>query len=111
MRQNTKLRIRNRYVELFSLFTACLSEPGAGKSKAFEICVEALLRQLEEPTKSVVVHNFSRKGLFQHLVAHKGRAFMAHSEMSSFWKSNGRALESGNCFVTCMIEIRIGINQ
>ena len=34
----------------------------------------------------MVVHDFTRKGLFQHLVAHKGRALLAHSEMSSFYE-------------------------
>jgi hypothetical protein len=61
----------------------CLSEPGAGKSQAYEICVEAPLRKLKLP---VVVHDFTRKGLFQHLVAHKGRTLLAHSEMSSFYE-------------------------
>ena len=86
MGPNTKLRIRNRYAEPCNLFTVCLSEPGAGKSQAFEICVEVSLRQLAEPAKSVVVHDFTRKGLFQHLVAHQGRALLAHSEMSSFYE-------------------------
>ena len=69
MGPNTKLRIRNRYSKPCNLFTVSLSEPGAGKSQAYKICVESPLRDLQLP---VVVHDITRKGLFQHLVAHKG---------------------------------------
>ena len=69
-----------------SQFVACLGEPGAGKSQVFEISVEAPLKKLPDLAKSMVVHNFTQKGLFQHLVAHKGRALLAHSEMSSFYE-------------------------
>ena len=86
MGPKTKLRIRKRYTEPCNLFTVCPSEPGAGKSQAFDIAVESPIRQLEEPAQSVVVHDFTRKGLFQHLVAHEGRALLAHSEMSSFYE-------------------------
>lgn len=86
MGPKTKLKIRDRYSEPCNLFTVCLSEPGAGKSQAFEISVETPLKHLAQPAQSVVVHDFTRKGLFQHLVAHQGRALLAHSEMSSFYE-------------------------
>ena len=87
MGPKTKLSIRPTYSEPCNLFTVCLSEPGAGKSQAFELAVERPLRHLENSVaQSVVVNDFSRKGLFQHLVAHDGRALIAHSEMSSFYE-------------------------
>ena len=87
MGPKTKLRIRPTYSEPCNLFTVCLSEPGAGKSQAFELAVERPLRHLENSVaQSVVVNDFTRKGLFQHLVAHDGRALIAHSEMSSFYE-------------------------
>ncbi|XP_028418679.1 uncharacterized protein LOC114544164 [Dendronephthya gigantea] len=86
MGPKTKLKIRNRYREPCNLFTVCLSEPGAGKSQAFEIAVESPIRALKEPAHSMVIHDFTRKGLFQHLVSHDGRALLAHSEMSSFYE-------------------------
>ena len=82
----TKIKIRDRYHESCNLFLVCLSEPGAGKSQAFEVTVEEPLKQLKSPASSIVVHDFTRKGLFQHLVAHEGRALLAHSEMSSFYE-------------------------
>ena len=82
----TEIKIRSRYHESCNLFLVCLSEPGAGKSQAFEVTVEEPLKQLKPPANSIVVHDFTRKGLFQHLVAHEGRALLAHSEMSSFYE-------------------------
>ena len=46
MGPKTKLRIRKRYSEPCNLFTVCPSEPGAGKSQAFDIAVESPIRQL-----------------------------------------------------------------
>ena len=87
MGPKTKLCIRPSYSEPCNLYTVCLSEPGAGKSQAFELAVERPLRSLTDPlAQSVVVNDFTRKGLFQHLVAHEGRALLAHSEMSSFYE-------------------------
>ena len=86
MGPKTKLRIRDRYSEPCNLYTVCLSEPGAGKSQAFEVAVESPIKSLKEPAHSVVVQDFTRKGLFQHLVSHEGRALLAHSEMSSFYE-------------------------
>ena len=87
MGPKTKLSIRPTYREPCNLFTVCLSEPGAGKSQAFELAVERPLRNLKNSmAQSVVVNDFTRKGLFQRLVAKDGRALIAHSEMSSFYE-------------------------
>jgi hypothetical protein len=50
------------------------------------LAVERPIRKLPDPADSVIVNDFTRKGLFQHLVAHEGRALIAHSEMSSFYE-------------------------
>ena len=85
MGPKTELSIRSTYRKPCNLFTVCLSEPGAGKSQAFELAVERPLRNLDNSmAQSVVMNDFIRKGLFQHLVAHDGRALIAHSELSSF---------------------------
>lgn len=86
MGPKTKLEIREQYQEPCNLYSVCLSEPGAGKSQAFQIAVQRPLRHLKEPAHSMVVHDFTRKGLFQHLVSHEGRALVAHAEMSSFYE-------------------------
>ena len=92
----TKIKIRDRYHESCNLFLVCLSKSGAGKSQAFEVTVEEPLKQLKSPASSIVVHDFTRKGLFQHLVAHEGRALLAHSEMSSFYELTLKKQQEGS---------------
>ena len=67
MGPKTKLRICDKYSKPCNLFNGCLNEPGAGKSPAFELAVESPAKDLEKPAYSVVVHDFTRKGLFLHL--------------------------------------------
>jgi hypothetical protein len=97
MGPKTKLRIRLSYREPCNLYTVYLSEPGMGKSQAFELVVEQPLCSLMDPfAQSVVVNDFTQKGLFQHLVAHKGRALLAHSEMSSFYELISKKQNEGS---------------
>ena len=65
------------------------------------------LRNLENSmAQSVVVNDFTRKGLFQHLVAHDGRALIANSETSCstnlFWRSNQKVQDVGYSVVFMM---------
>ena len=105
----TKIRIRNRYTEPCNLYTVCLSEPGAGKSQAFEIAVERPIRSLKEPAHSLIVHDFTRKGLFQHLVSHQGRALLAHSEMSSFYELILKKQQEGYYYLLLFLLSLIGV--
>ena len=48
MGSKTKLCIRNRYSEPCNLFAVCLSEPGVGKSQAFEISLKSPMKMFKE---------------------------------------------------------------
>lgn len=64
-----KVKIRPRHVEPCNIFTACLCEPGTGKTQAYKIAVETPLQDI--PSK-ILVHDYTSKGLFEHLKTREG---------------------------------------
>jgi hypothetical protein len=84
--------IRNRHKEPCNIFTLCLCEPGTGKTQAYKVSVEDPLQAL--PIK-VLVHDYTQKGLFEHLNS-RGRALICHGEMSSFYENLLKRQTEGN---------------
>lgn len=86
-------KIRERHVEPCNLFTVCLCEPGTGKTQAYKTAVESPLKAL--PT-SILIHEYTAKGLFEHLQTRGGRALLCHAEMSSFYETLIKRQNDGN---------------
>lgn len=43
------------------------------------------LQSLVPPLSTMLVDDYTKKGLFRHLQTHKGRALVAHEEMGAFF--------------------------
>lgn len=78
-----KFEVRQRHQEPCNLFTLCLCEPGTGKTQAYKIAVEDPLEDLPE---KLLVHDYTTKGIFEHLKSRDGRAIICHAEMTSFFE-------------------------
>ena len=76
--------VRDRHQEPCNIFTICLCEPGTGKTQAYKIAIEDPLDGL--PTE-ILVHDYTSKGLFEHLKSREGRALVCHAEMTSFFEN------------------------
>ena len=98
--------VRDRHQEPCNVFTICLCEPGTGKAQAYKIAIKDPLDGL--PIE-ILVHDYTSKGLFEHLKSREGRALVCHAEMTSFSKTSlkNRAKEVANakCFAASMMEI------
>lgn len=81
---NCVFEIRPRHKEPCNIYTVCLCEPGTGKTQAYKLAVEVPLDAL---TTKVLVHDYTMKGLFEHLSSRGGRALICHAEMSSFFEN------------------------
>ena len=81
------MTVRKRYEEPCSIFCVCLCESGTGKSQAYSLTIEEPCKKLPEPARSMILNEYTRKGLFDHLQAHQGRALIAHAEMTAFYES------------------------
>ena len=68
--------VRERHLESCNMFTACLCEPGTGKTQAYKIAMEDPLEAL--PVQ-MLVHNYTSKGLFEHLKSRGGCALLCHA--------------------------------
>ena len=55
------------------------------KSQAFWITTRDPLKKLPQQLSTVLVDDYTKKGLFKHLQCHKGRALLAHEEMGAFF--------------------------
>ena len=64
-----KVQIRSRHAEPCNIFTACLCEPGTEKTQAYKVAVETPLQYI--PSK-ILVHDYTSKGLFEHLKTREG---------------------------------------
>lgn len=76
--------VRERHQEPCNIFLACLCEPGTGKTQAYKLAVEDPLNAL--PVE-ILVHDYTSKGLFEHLKSRGGRALICHAEMTSFFEN------------------------
>jgi hypothetical protein len=88
-----KFEVRSRHNEPCNIFTVCLCEPGTGKTQAYNVAVENPLQCL--PSKTLI-HDYTSKGLFEHLKTREGRALICHAEMTSFYKSLMKRQYEGN---------------
>ncbi len=82
MGPNSVFEVRQRHKEPCNIYTVCLCEPGTGKTQAYKIAVE---NPLDVLTTKVLVHDYTIKGLFEHLSSRGGRALICHAEMTSFF--------------------------
>lgn len=69
MGSECKVEICPRHLEPCNIFTACLCEPGTGKTQAYKVAVETPLQHI--PSK-ILVHDYTSKGLFEHLKTREG---------------------------------------
>lgn len=84
MGPNSVFEIRQRHKEPCNIYTVCLCEPGTGKTQAYKIAIE---NPLEVLSTKVLVHDYTMKGLFEHLKSRGGRALICHAEMTSFFEN------------------------
>lgn len=82
MGPNCVFHVRERHQEPCNIFTMCLCEPGTGKTQAYKIAIED---PLDELPVEILVHDYTSKGLFEHLKSREGRALICHAEMTSFF--------------------------
>ena len=85
--------VRERHKEPCNLFTLCLCEPGTGKTQAYKIAVELPLSSV---SSTLLIHEYTAKGLFDHLKTRGGRGLLCHAEMSSFLETLIRRQTEGN---------------
>jgi hypothetical protein len=106
MGPNCVFKVRERHQEPCNIYTVCLCEPGTGKTQAYKITIESPLKGL---STKILVHDYTMKGLFEHLGS-RGRALICHAEMTSFFenlmKNKQTALAKGKCFVDFMTATR-----
>ena len=90
--------------EQINLFVVCLSEPGSGKSPAFQNgCSQPVRLHVEDQTSTTLfVDEFTEAGLFQQLKTSLGhKAILGKEEVSQFFepilhcgKEKGRAVDA-----------------
>ena len=85
--------VHQHHQEPCNIFTACLCEAGTGKTQAYKVAVEDPIQSL--PTKDLV-HDYTSKGLFEHLKTRGGRALICHAEMTSFYENLMKRQSEGN---------------
>ena len=68
-----------------NLFAICVGFPGSGKSQAYRMTVREPLQSLASPLSSILVDEYTIRGLFRHLHSHGGRELLAHEEMGAFF--------------------------
>ena len=59
--------------------------PGSGKSQAYRMTVRDPLQLLNPPMCTMLVDDYTKRGLFKHLQSHDGRVLLAHEEMGAFF--------------------------
>ena len=79
------VKVRDTYREPTNLYAICIGFPGSGKSQAYRMTVGDPIQSLETPLSTILVDDYTKKGLFRHLQNHSGRALLAHEEMGSFF--------------------------
>ena len=110
MGPNSLISVRETYSEPTNMFTVCMGPPGCGKSQAFRlaildplndvgkkslmsvmhIAIPNNMRHLHNviigaPMSEILVDDYTRRGLFNHLQSHENRALCAHEEMSALF--------------------------
>ena len=82
-----------------------MAEPGAGKSQAFRLAVIDPLKSMDGCMDSILVDNFTRRGLFKHLQRNGGKNFLAYEELTqSFDQVQKRQLEgTGERQIFCQL--------
>lgn len=85
MGPKAKMQVRSTYEEPTNIYAICLADPGAGKSQAFRLAISDPLSTLNKPSCDMMVDDYTRQGLFKHLLEHNGRALVAQEEMTAFF--------------------------
>lgn len=79
------VKVGEFYREPTNIFAICVGYPGTGKSQAHGMTVREPLHSLPSPLSSILVDDYTKKGLFLHLQKHDGRALLAHDELGAFF--------------------------
>ena len=79
------VKVRESYKEPTNIYAICVGFPGSGKSQAYRMTVREPIESLASPLSTILVDDYTKKGLFRHLQNHSGRALLAHEEMGAFF--------------------------
>ena len=90
------VEVRTTYREPTNLFAICVDFPESGKSQAYRMTVKDPLESLEFPLSTMLVDDYTKKGLFRHLQDYEGRAYLAHEEMGAFFDLFQKRQVKGN---------------
>ena len=85
MGAESAVKVRGTYSEPTNIFTIFLAESGLGKTQAFRLSILDPLSELGPPFSQVLVDDYTRQGLFTHLMNQKQRALLACEEIQSFF--------------------------
>lgn len=85
MGPSTCVQVRETYNEPTNIYAICVGYPGSGKSQAFRMTTREPLQHLPQQLSTMLVDDYTKKGLFKHLQGHNGRALLAHEEMGAFF--------------------------
>lgn len=81
----TCVQVRETYQEPTNIFAICVGYPGSGKSQAFRMTTRDPLQKMSHKISTILVDDYTKRGLFKHLQCHSGRALIAHEEMGAFF--------------------------
>ena len=90
------VKVRETYQEPMNLYAICVGYPGSGKSQADHMTIREPLQSLPELMSTMLVDDYTKRGLFRHLQSHEGRALLAHEEMGAFFDLVQKRQVEGN---------------
>lgn len=85
MGPDTCVEVRATYTEPVNLYGISVGFPGCGKSQAFRMTITEPLSALPDPFSTMLVDDYTKRGLHKHLQSDCGRALIAHEEMGAFF--------------------------
>ena len=84
MGSSTCVQVHETYHEPTNIYAVCVGWLGSGKSQAFWMTREPL-QKLPQQLSTMLVDDYTKRELFNHLQHHNGRALLAHEEMGAFF--------------------------
>ena len=79
------MELRATYSEPCNLYGICIGFPGCEKSQAFRMTVTDPLAALSRPFNTMLIDDYTKKGLQKHIVGHEGQTLIAQAEMGAFF--------------------------
>ena len=79
------IKVRDTYKEPTNIYIISVGYPGSGKSQAYRMTVSEPIETLEPPFCSMLVDDYTKRGLHKHLQEHDRRALVAHEELGALF--------------------------